>query len=235
MSVVTDIVIPDSIVPVDEWRGWNWVGGKLQSVTNNTTWEPNKALKAKCLAIGHSRQQRLTLRKGYGMTLEEAQNASAGRRSFAVMYTHMVPTPLVEPPPGYGYVWEEVPHDPPHEGCSCGIYAVKTRAQVPGGIIYGKVKLWGKVVPGTKGIRAEYAYPSELHVPSHLVNDPGILAYGVPVVEREPLSAGKTTVPFLFPLTLQRKKEKRALHFAIAANVAACLLNLGLIVHTNFF
>jgi hypothetical protein len=43
-------------------------------------------------------------------------------------------------------------HQPPHEGCSCGIYAFKTEEQLvhpsgywgtPGGILYGEVYLWG--------------------------------------------------------------------------------------------
>jgi hypothetical protein len=101
---------------------------------------------------------------------------------YTPMATIFVPIPSVEPPAGYGYALDKVTHDTPHENCSCGIYAARDIEQCPGGDVFGKVKLWGKIVPGEKGSRAEYAYPSELHVPAKLAGDPAILAYGVPVI-----------------------------------------------------
>lgn len=55
----------------------------------------------------------------------------------------------------------------PFENCSCGIYAfnsieslINQRRQTGGiHVIFGKVSLWGKVIPHKFGYRAEFAYP----------------------------------------------------------------------------
>jgi hypothetical protein len=61
-------------------------------------------------------------------------------------------------------------HDAPHEECTCGIYAVKTRQHFRGAGyerygIYGEVYLWGKVVEHELGYRAQFAYPKNFVVP----------------------------------------------------------------------
>lgn len=54
----------------------------------------------------------------------------------------------------------------PDSSCICGIYALKEWDEVflYGGSVFGEVKLWGKVIEGTKGYRAEFAYPSRLWI-----------------------------------------------------------------------
>ncbi len=69
----------------------------------------------------------------------------------------------------------------PDSACKCGIYAVRSLDKIlvvydaPNRFFYrlsveryaaviGRVKLWGKVVPGQWGWRAQYAYPSELYI-----------------------------------------------------------------------
>jgi hypothetical protein len=50
--------------------------------------------------------------------------------------------------------------------------------------IVGRVANWGKVVPGTQGWRAEYAYPEMLYVPFEVARylaRPVSDTYGVPV------------------------------------------------------
>ncbi len=86
----------------------------------------------------------------------------------------------------------------PGEHCSCGFYSAKSLAQLRamgyhtynanadcGGVtIVGRVANWGKVVAGTQGWRAEYAYPEMLFVPfevARLVARPAADTYGVPV------------------------------------------------------
>lgn len=59
-------------------------------------------------------------------------------------------------------------HSAPRTVCTCGIYAKSENssddlAYYYSGII-GRVKLWGRVIPGEKGYRAEYAYPQSLEV-----------------------------------------------------------------------
>lgn len=77
-------------------------------------------------------------------------------------------------------------HDAPYRPCSCGIWGLADPdALPPGDLVRGVVRLWGHVVEGTRGWRAELAYPHAL------VGDPGILGplaarYGVAVVESWP-------------------------------------------------
>ncbi len=85
------------------------------------------------------------------------------------------------------------PHPAPAEGCTCGLYAARTLEDLRGQMLFGlsrmvvgQVSLWGKVVPGQHGYRAEFAYPHRLCVFDGSVRrDAGVLdalsAYGVPV------------------------------------------------------
>jgi hypothetical protein len=85
----------------------------------------------------------------------------------------------------------------PGEHCTCGFYTARSlshlrqmgyhryNASEDGqATIVGRVANWGKVIPGTQGWRAEYAYPEMLYVPFEIaayvaraVSD----TYGVPV------------------------------------------------------
>jgi hypothetical protein len=63
------------------------------------------------------------------------------------------------------------PHDSPAERCRCGIYAARSlddlRSQMLLGLgiaVVGEVLLWGKVIPGSRGYRAQFAYPKHLYV-----------------------------------------------------------------------
>lgn len=94
----------------------------------------------------------------------------------------------------------------PEEMCNCGIYAGDNMGIVnhyyespdytPGSWreiyrVYGEVALWGKVIKGEKGTRAEYAYPTKLLVPEHIRGRESLLSvkeivyslekYGVPI------------------------------------------------------
>lgn len=85
-------------------------------------------------------------------------------------------------------------HGAPEQGCTCGIYAARDlktlRAKMLFGLglmVVGEVSLWGKVIPGTRGYRAQLAYPRRLYVvqrtvdwdQSRTVRALGV--YGVPV------------------------------------------------------
>ena len=88
------------------------------------------------------------------------------------------------------------PHAAPHEGCTCGLYGMRTlddlvdelstlglRALSSAGIVVGRVELAGKVVEHELGYRAQYGRVVEL------LSAPGVLEvpfaaaaqYGVPV------------------------------------------------------
>ncbi len=84
-------------------------------------------------------------------------------------------------------------HPAPSEGCTCGLYAARSLEHLRGQMLFGlhrmvvgQVSMWGKVIPGQHGYRAEFAYPQRLSVFEGVINrDPGVLdalsAYGVPV------------------------------------------------------
>jgi hypothetical protein len=94
----------------------------------------------------------------------------------------------------------------PAQDCSCGIYALYDPRGLPEGEVYGKVKIWGEVVRGSRGARAQYAYPSELHVPQWLEGRAALGAYGVPVfVDATPVRLEPATdpQPFVVPTLSQ--------------------------------
>jgi hypothetical protein len=100
-------------------------------------------------------------------------------------------------------------HHSPVESCTCGIYAAKEediKRVVPIGHVYGEVYLWGKVVEGKKGYRAEFAYPKQFFVKTKdakkMVSQMG---FGVPITVRK--GGGRPGFPF--PVT--RTETFRAL------------------------
>jgi hypothetical protein len=82
-----------------------------------------------------------------------------------------------------GALERPLPHDAPDDEHKCGIYAVKDREQVDHYFrepmyksgqwkeiyrVIGRVNLWGKIIPGDKGYRAQFAYPHSIEVPSQI-------------------------------------------------------------------
>jgi hypothetical protein len=71
-------------------------------------------------------------------------------------------------------VCEHTSHTPPGVKCRCGVYAVTTLAHLRddtgyGGTIdyiVGQVALWGGVIVGEHGYRAQFAFPHKLYVPN---------------------------------------------------------------------
>jgi hypothetical protein len=66
-------------------------------------------------------------------------------------------------------------HEPPADGCSCGVYAAKNYHHLQGIIdsnveyaVHGEVYLWGKVVEHELGWRAQFAYPKSLVLSSNI-------------------------------------------------------------------
>ncbi len=85
------------------------------------------------------------------------------------------------------------PHESPAAGCTCGLYASRDLDRLRGHLLFGlrrmvvgEVSLWGKVIPGQHGYRAEYAYPRRLLVFDRVAEaDSSLVAslgeYGVPI------------------------------------------------------
>jgi hypothetical protein len=62
-------------------------------------------------------------------------------------------------------------HTSPDNSCSCGIYALAATEpwpyysfEGPGYAVWGEVLLWGVVIKGDKGYRAQFAYPKVLNL-----------------------------------------------------------------------
>lgn len=77
-------------------------------------------------------------------------------------------------------------HEAPYSTCQCGVWAVKdghidqVRGQYGGGA-WGEVYLWGRVLEGSRGYRAQYAYPKHLQCGDEELGKQLRALYGVPV------------------------------------------------------
>lgn len=83
-------------------------------------------------------------------------------------------------------------HRPPQQRCGCGVYALKSleilkTSSYFNGECFGQVALWGKVIEGENGYRAEFAYPKALYVSylNYRMVEP-LSVYGVPVKAMNP-------------------------------------------------
>lgn len=75
-------------------------------------------------------------------------------------------------------------HEPPHKSCGCGVYAVRSFAELKEEgynwaeeytdekrgrciAVVAEVSLYGRIFRATRGYRAQYAYPLKVYVPAH--------------------------------------------------------------------
>ena len=141
------MIVPDAIEPIVGWRCWTLNdAGQLESLApfGDTLWLPGERKEAKC----------------FHPVLSMLGAASGPERA--------------ELDPDLGDADFLGQHHPPLEICSCGIHAAKDlenlRIALISGPIVGEVYLWGKVIPGEDGYRAQYAYPKSLRlVADHVV------------------------------------------------------------------
>ena len=74
------------------------------------------------------------------------------------------------------WVREPAEHEPPDEGCECGVYATQPELlgeylclgpiDRPLACAFGRVALWGTVLECERGWRASSAYPHHLYLPA---------------------------------------------------------------------
>jgi hypothetical protein len=116
-----------------------------------------------------------------------------GDRLYSVVHEQ-----LWEPDKPFEAFCDNPEHEVPEPKCACGVYAALTFARLfemgytkttglfgaPYGqvTIAGQVNLWGGVIPGRLGWRAQFAYPRKLLIPYTLwkLAMPLKAAYGVP-------------------------------------------------------
>lgn len=184
-------VVPDSIDPLVGYRSWGIHDGKLVSQYDGTVWEPGQPCEAACPHVEHVWQ---AVQGEHGMTWDDAHHHWGGHKhpgaawvgaasaSAMVSVPHAHVPPNVKLPDGWRYILEVHKHQAPDENCSCGLYAAANEGGHPHNVAYGKVNLWGKVIPGTNAHRAQYAYPAEINlVGVHPSAYEPLKAYGVPV------------------------------------------------------
>jgi len=155
------MIVPDAIEPIVGWRCWSlndqW---RLESLIEgrDVPWRPGVRKEAEC--------------RFPAMIRAWPQETAEGRPQETPLDPELLePRVLAEHP-------ELSEHEAPLESCLCGIYAAKDletlRRVLNGGLIVGEVYLWGKVIPGELGYRAQYAYPKSLRlvtkgVPDHVL------------------------------------------------------------------
>jgi len=190
-SHMNENVVPDSIEPLELWRAWFFEPtlGHLVSLHHSGYWLPGVPVEATCAAAPRKEWTVVPWSQGVSLAVAQSHTRILNKRhaqeaAAAMRFRVTVDPPLAELPDGFGYALQDVHHDAPDENCTCGIYAATDIGGIPsprgGAYVVGKVKLWGKVIPGENGARAQYAYPSLLYA-NDKEQAKALAAYGVPV------------------------------------------------------
>lgn len=135
--MIADMVIPDEVEPTIGWRAWTYTAAGLVSPQRGTPWPARQHIEAECLF------DRLVMpfASAPGLVLATKALHDEGHEA-------------------------DTPHAAPMETCNCGIHATAipaaAQSYATGLEIVGTVKLWGRVVEGEWGWRAQYAYPNRL-------------------------------------------------------------------------
>lgn len=171
-------VAPDKFGVEMGWRAWLLgTDGLLRSPTYPATWTPDEPFTAECRKPVETKFEwvLMSIEEAIGRELPLHREWEAPRRGredetdYVNEGTFLPRPPRVELPFDLTYAYTKVepdPHQAPHKDCTCGVYAAQTPEQCAahGKYVVGRVSLWGTVVPGEKGWRAERAYPSEIFV-----------------------------------------------------------------------
>lgn len=202
------MIVPDKVGYEIVHRGWrvDWKAHLndpplLRSLSmTQFSWKPGEKAMAKCLA-GPKREKLLE------WELVDSEMNWDGA-VYVPEYKSWINPPDAEPPPGKRWKpsvkWALQEHEAPQRSCRCGLYGLVRphwgmilgyAFSGDGPIVLGTAKVWGKIIPGTNGSRAQYGYPHELSI-SPYGDPPGTNnvrlatalsdAYGVPVTHGEP-------------------------------------------------
>jgi hypothetical protein len=169
---VSNVVVPDMVGAAVGWRVWEVRMLRLNSVTygGGEPWPAGAPLRAACSKTHafmwvkidepdtdlRACHLEVLLRVGKdGASCPASAYESEGKK-------------LRRENPRVDY--RLLPHESvPCANHTCGIYAVSEPEHLSSYPNYnravGTVSLWGKVVPGDKGYRAEFAYPKEVWIP----------------------------------------------------------------------
>lgn len=113
----------------------------------------------------------------------------------------------------------------PAEQCSCGLYALKARdmgsSYLSSAQAWGEVYLWGKVIEGDFGYRAQYAYPKNISIAVLGNGYDHLEQYGVPI-QRE--GAMQVAITRALPTGPRRRMLRVGIFINLAAIVITALL-----------
>ena len=165
-----EIEVPDGIEPIIGWREWAFKEtGLLFSLTNSQFWTPRRSLEAACTSRSHARSV-AELPPDERNLFERLRREVYGGADLTEELAAAKPKP-------------DLRNTSPVEGCSCGIYAKRHPIDVTQKVV-GTVKLWGKVIVGTEGYRAQFGYPHQVYVLLPDVAPPEIMEVGRRLAQR---------------------------------------------------
>lgn len=134
------------------------------------------------------------------------------------------PEPLVAPdvwlPPGYTLalshrdeMYPPMHGQAPDMNCSCGVYCLDSLNAIKrlyGTDVMGEIYIWGKVIEGERGYRAQFAYPKVLEWHGKGQPPEYLHEYGVPVVNTNVVSVA-------IPTTLAKVDNEitKAMHYVV--------------------
>lgn len=153
---MSEITVPDGIEPIRAYRGWKveeWRGMvRLKSFTQDVDWPVDGPVTATCRA-DRSWMPILHMMRAW-QTVTTTNTTNTGE---VVAVTDPEDDPLLH-------------RKAPSPQCVCGVWGVADPWKIKPydhewaseKAIVGVVELWGKVIVGTSGWRAEYARPVEI-------------------------------------------------------------------------
>ncbi len=194
--MVAAVVIPDAIEPVVGWRSFVLRDQMLVSPQQGHVWLPGAKAEARCrVAFTEFRWMQVSQEQ---VLLEMAKTSCVAAHVVSSKLGHFMtvrsgtfpPMPATEP--DEGMAWSLEPcllenHPAPADDCNCGIHIAKSiplaLQYLMGGVVFGRVALWGKVIEGEHGYRGEFAYPTELYVFDEIevADFEALHRYGVPL------------------------------------------------------
>lgn len=190
-------VVPDYCAPLVGYRKWNLTNdGRLTSVTSDERWPARQPLRAVCRMRPKpvitppvfrpadppwGCRGRMLFGTPYNPTWANGSGDADACLSdgfvcdLIAIALQVVPLQLIR------YC------DAPNAKCYCGIYAHAEPVFEYEGFVSGEVSLWGRVMKGERGYRAQFAYPKSLtlHYPDEAMARRIADTYGVPCVVGE--------------------------------------------------
>ena len=195
-------VIPDGIEPAIGFKYLDLLDdGRLRSPSygSGDFWPEWAPYEARCESFAEEWQmEMLAIKDAPAHDFELASDRALGMGSASVTWT----APSVEAPPGMAWFATPKYHQAPQVYCRCGIYAVGKAEDASSyhkqGRVLCEVALWGNVIPGTEGCRAQYAYVKKIYPHPYQLDAAARAAsrYGLDVIVRPSMAPLPTTSNF---------------------------------------